>query len=130
MRILFPSTDDEATFDSPVERVLGNAKSFFIYDSQLETHKVIENIYLSTDDANCKLIGYIIENEVDSVVACEICPNCYEIMINSPLTTWVCDGAANIRESYNKLVMGGLKERSKPDICDCVHHQAAKEKNK
>lgn len=34
MKILYPTTDKEATFDSPLEPVLGNAKAFFIYDTQ------------------------------------------------------------------------------------------------
>ncbi len=128
MRILFPSTDDEATFDSPVERVLGNAKSFFIYDSQLETHEVINNKYLMTDDIKCKLADFIVENNVDTVVACEICSNCFDIMDNGPLSIWVCDGSVNIRESYNKLIMGGLMERDKPNTCSCIHHQDEKKK--
>ena len=128
MRILFPSTDDEATFESPMEKVLGNARSFMIYDSQLETQEVITNKYLMTDDIKCKLAGFIIENNVDTVVCCEICPNCYDVMDKSPLTIWVCDGAVNIKESYHKLIMGGLMERSKPDVCDCVHHQDEKKK--
>lgn len=58
MKILYPTTDKEATFDSPLEPVLGNAKAFFIYDTQLETEKMVDNKFL-VDDENCNLATYL-----------------------------------------------------------------------
>jgi predicted Fe-Mo cluster-binding NifX family protein len=127
MRILFPSTDDEATFDSPVERVLGNAKSFLVVDSQEETHKIVTNKHIESPDLQCNLSDFLIENNVDTVVCCEICSYCYETLDKGPVNLWICDGSVNIREAYNKLILGGLVERSKPDVCECIAHSSDRE---
>lgn len=122
MRILFPSTDKEATFDSPLERVLGNAISFLVVDSQKETHELIANKHSVSPDLQCNLSDFLIENNVDTVVCCEICSYCYETLDKGPVNIWICDGSVNIREAYNKLVIGGLVERSKPDMGECIVH--------
>jgi predicted Fe-Mo cluster-binding NifX family protein len=129
MRILFPAAESEATIESPVERILGNAQSFFVYDTQLETSEVIANIFLLTDDIKCKLTQYLVSKEIDVVVACEVCPNCFEkFEENTGIDMWRCDGSKNIRESLNKFIIGGLFVRTKPDLCNCIHHQDEKAK--
>lgn len=131
MRILFPSAETEATIESPVERILGNAQSFFVYDTQLETSEVIPNIFLLTDDIKCKLAQYLVNKDIDVVVACEICVNCFEkFEEQTGIDLWKCDGSTNIRESLNKFIIGGLFVRTRPDICNCIHHQDEKKKKK
>jgi predicted Fe-Mo cluster-binding NifX family protein len=127
MRILFPSTDEKATFNSPLERVLGNAISFLIIDSQEETHETVTNQHLESPDLQCNLSDFLVENNVDTVVACEICNYCFETLDKGPINLWICDGSVNIREAYNKLVIGGLIERSKPDVRVCIAHSPDRE---
>ena len=122
MRILFPSKDKEATFDSPIERVLGNANSFLVVDSQKETHEFIMNNHSESSELKCNLSDFLIENNVDTIVCCEICNYCFKALEKGPINLWICDGSVNIREAYNKLVIGGLVERSKPDVFDCITH--------
>ena len=52
MKILYPTSDLDASFDSPLEPVLGNAKAFYIFDTQLETEKTVENKYLVGDQSD------------------------------------------------------------------------------
>ena len=121
MKILYPTTDKIATFDSPIEPVLGNAKAFFIYDTQLETETMVDNKFL-VDDENCNLATYLESLDIDVLVCCQICPHCFAKFENSKIDLWKCDGSINIRESHNKLILGVLHTRTKPNHCNCTHH--------
>ncbi len=122
MKILYPTTVKTATFDSPLEPVLGNAKAFFIFDTQTGTERTVENKYLEDDDSNCNLADYLETLDIDIIVCCEICSNCFAKFENSSIDLWKCDGSVNIRESHSKLILGGLHTRTKPDHCNCTHH--------
>ena len=119
MRICFPAAEIEATLDSKLERVLGNAKSYLIYDTAKETYEVIPNF--PDDDSNCKLALYLDDYDLDVVISCELCISCFDIFESLDIDLWKCDGSINIRESYQKFIIGGIFHRIKPDVCSCPH---------
>lgn len=121
MKVLFPSKEENPGINALMEPILGNAVSFIIMDSDDKSiWKVIKNENL--DDENCGLVDYLVEIGVDAVVACQICGHCMDKFAKTKIDLWKCDGSERLRESENKFLMGSLFVPTKPDMCDCPHH--------
>ena len=123
MKVCIPSSVPDPTLDSKPEPILGNAKSYLIYDRQLDSYKVIPEF--KEDTHNCKLAMYLDDNDVDVVIAHKLCKACFSLLESFEIDLWRCDGCKTIREVYQKYIMGGIFHRNMPDVCDCPHKSDA-----
>ena len=119
MKVCIPSSVVDVTLDSKPEPILGNAKSYLIYDRQSDTFDVIPKF--REDNYDCKLAMYLDDYEVNVVIAYEMCEACFDIFESLNIDLWKCDGCVTIREVYQKYIMGGIFHRNKPDVCNCSH---------
>jgi predicted Fe-Mo cluster-binding NifX family protein len=119
VKICFPVSIEDANIDSPGERVFGKALSYIIFDTATDNYEVIP--HTPEPDPECKLVEKIQKLNVDVVVCCEMCKPCFDKFPKYNIDMWKCDGSKNIREAYNKFIIGGIFARSAPDPCDCPH---------
>lgn len=119
MKVCIPSSVVEPTLDSKPEPILGNAKSYLIYNRQVDTFEVIPEFI--EDNYDCKLAMYLDDHEVDVVIAHKLCEVCFDLFESMDIDLWKCDGCKTIREVYQKYIMGGIFHRNNPDICECPH---------
>jgi predicted Fe-Mo cluster-binding NifX family protein len=119
MKAVFPSKSENPTIDSELEPVFGNAKSYFIVGANMDDYVVIPND--PNSEKECHMGDLFLKYGVDTVVSCELCEHCMQNLKNLGIDTWKCDGSVNIRESYNKFILGGIFSRVLPDIVECQH---------
>ncbi len=77
-----------------LERVLGNAQSYLIYDTGNEAIEVATNF--SDDDSSCKLALYLDNYDINAIVLRELCISCFEIFESLDIDLWKCDGSVDI----------------------------------
>lgn len=123
MKVCIPSSVVEPTLDSKPEPILGNAKSYLVYDRSTDTFEIIPKF--TEDNFDCKLAVYLDDHKVDVVIAHQLCEACFDIFESLDIDLWRCDGCKTIREVYQKYIMGGIFHRNMPDKCDCPHKEDA-----
>ncbi|MHA2098852.1 MAG: NifB/NifX family molybdenum-iron cluster-binding protein [Candidatus Kariarchaeaceae archaeon] len=123
MKVCIPSSVVDPTLDSKPEPILGNAKSYLIYDRQSDKYDVIPEF--TEDNYDCKLAMYLDDYNVDVVIAHKLCETCFGLFESMDIDLWRCDGCKTIREVYQKYIMGGIFHRNMPDVCDCPHKHDA-----
>lgn len=124
MNIVFPTKEDNPNLDSLLEPVFGNAKTYMIFGGDINDYTVVKNE--TKPDEICHMGHVFKEHNVDTVISCQLCIHCMENLRMLNIDAWKCDGSANVRESYNKYIIGGIFQRTKPDIATC-HHSGVKE---
>jgi predicted Fe-Mo cluster-binding NifX family protein len=119
MIAVFPSKVKDATLESEIEPVFGDAESYVIIGPDLKDMVVVPNTPEPGKD--CHMAETFKKHRVRAVVSEKMCKHCMENLQNIGIDVWKFDKTLNIRESYNKFVMGGVYVRHTPEIVKCKH---------
>lgn len=118
MRVCFPSKDENPTLDSEPEPVFGNAKSYLLIGDDPDDIIVLKN----PQDPEMKHMGdEFLKYNVKSIVSKDLCDGCMEELNSRGIDVWETDDSVNIREAFDKYLMGADYSRKKADIDNCEH---------
>lgn len=126
MKILFPAGNKQSTMKSSLSRLLGYAKSFLIYNADELSFITLDNAYY--DGNNDNLSKDLVELGVTDIISPRICQNCYADFKNAGIEIWKDDDSINIREAYQKFLLGGIFLMDEGNHNTCPNHITADEK--
>ncbi len=106
MKVLIPTTEKKPDMNTRPARILGSAKSYIIFDTDdnsftsIENHLFDKHNHIEGDEL--KTLG------VNNVVTEVVCETCYNNIKSAGIDIWEDDKSASIRETTQKLSIGGL----------------------
>ncbi|MCY3413171.1 MAG: hypothetical protein INQ03_16145 [Candidatus Heimdallarchaeota archaeon] len=114
MKILIPAVPYRPTLSSPRAEIFCIAKAFIIFDTTENAFYTYENRIYSEPEIHVS--EYMNALGVNHIVTDCICVSCYKDLERANIKIWkdTIQGSINIRESFQKFLMGSLERLDDP----------------